>query len=245
MVGAFQKEPHIWQSMKSLATETIFIDDVKRVFLDSFQNYFCNDPVFNRSNIQSALPNLVVPELTQGGLERMFRFAIRQRFMEADNVLPTTVNAIASSNLATAPSVSMPVFPVAWSLTIFDDPGFDGPGFDGPGFNVSHDHSMRKTHYLFQESGPSSDHRANTEVPQVFVRRTALHLLKSGELTFEHAMRAGHLVVVGTSDLLEIAILQFRECIASPFGLTLFADNVPSNPSLDFNSSLCGQVGER
>jgi hypothetical protein len=82
-------------------------------------------------------------------------------------------------------------------------------------------------------------------MPQVFAQREILGLLVSGEATCEHAMRSGQLIVIGTPDLLDIAILQFRECLDSPFGQALLSDDGLSKLSLENDRSLCGLGGER
>ncbi len=239
MVRAIQKETDHWQSMKSSTSEFFATDDIKRVFLDSFQNYFSNDPVFDRNQIIAALPKLAVPEMSSERLERMFQYAIRQKFMEADHTFNPSTNdrtgSIASSTDKIILPNRTPVFPVAWSLTIFDEPAR----------SESRSESTRKLHYSFESSRSSLDQCGDDQMPQVFVRRDALDLLVSGEATCESAMRSGQLVVMGPADLLNIAILQFRECLDSPFGQALLADDGLSNLSFEDNLSLCGLGGER
>lgn len=242
MVGAIQKETGSWQSMKSSASEVIVTDDIKRVFLDSFQNYFSNDPVFDRNQINAALPDLPVPEMSPERLERMFQYAIRQKFMEADHSFNPSTNARNGSFASTTVKASLgkrtpefPVFPVAWSLTILDE--------SAP--NDSRNESTRKSHYSFESNRSVSDQCGDEQMPQVFAQREILGLLVSGEATCEHAMRSGQLIVIGPPDLLDIAILQFRECLDSPFGHALLSDDGLSKLSLENDRSLCGLGGER
>jgi hypothetical protein len=244
MVSAIQKEADVWQAMKYSASETIAVDDIKRVFLDSFQNYFANDPAFDHRNVIKALPNFEAPRLTHDCLERMFRYAIRQRFMDAEHAIPSGSTPASLPSVATSNQVAKPVFPHAWSLTVVDRSGPCETDGDQP-YASATDNSRVVSHIVFDSHSSGSDVNGSHQHPQIFVRRPVLPLIESGEMTIEHAMRSGCLVAFGTADSKNVALEQLRTCLAHPFGKTLLADRIFSNPCRDVNLSLCGQVGEQ
>jgi thioester reductase-like protein len=239
MVSAIQKETNCWQSMKSSASEMVPTDDIKRVFLDSFQSYFSNDPIFDRTQIDAALPNLSVPEMSPERLERMFQYAIRQKFMESDlSFVPsgtTSTRSIENLTIETSLRDQIPVFPIAWSLTIFNDSAANRPLTE----------STRESKYLFESSRSNFSSCDNNQMPRVFAQRQTLRLLASGETSFKHSLRLGQLVVMASGDFRDLVILQLRELLDSIFGQTLLTDADLPILSLEDNRSLCGQGGER
>ena len=230
MVRAIEKEPYSWRSMKSSSSALFSLDDVKRVFLESFQNYFCRDPEFSRRNTSQALPQYPVPELTLDRLEQMFRFAIRQRFMDSEKTTWTSVPTL-DTHCVTEEQIPTPSFAHAWSLTILDDSNPQGSNLEGE----------ETSHFLFDENKSSPRQPDENLLPQILVRRSSLTLLESGALTWEQAMRSAHLVVIAPVDLQAIVLEQFQECISSSFGKMLLGATSQGVAAI----CPCHKLGER
>lgn len=230
MVCAIEKEPYSWRSMKSSSTEWLSLEDVKRLFLNSFQNYFCSDPAFSQKNTSQAIPQYPVPEMTLHRLAQMFRFAIRQRFIDSENSR-WTMDSNSETPCVKEEQVSAPTFAQAWSLTILDDSSLERSILG----------REKEAHFLFGVSEASSSQPIEDLLPQIIVRRSILSLLDRKTLNWEQAMRSAQLIVIAPDNLQAIVMEQFQECISSSYGKTLLD---ATNPSATADCP-CHKVGER
>jgi nucleoside-diphosphate-sugar epimerase len=83
MKRAAEHEPVAWCSTEAI--DDVALAEATSAFLDSFAKYFSDDPDFDNSQTRDALPPSNDWELHSDQLVRMFRYAIRENFEEAEN----------------------------------------------------------------------------------------------------------------------------------------------------------------
>ena len=101
MARAIEAEPGSWSQ---IATESVVESTAKDVLLPfqrSFHEYFCDDPTFERKNIELAIPGSLIPAMDERHLTNMFRFALRQKLREPreSNIEPTDLTRSPQKNV--------------------------------------------------------------------------------------------------------------------------------------------------
>ena len=218
MVQAIKLETDFWASMQSTGEKAIVKEDLRKVFLDSFQNYFCSDPVFDRSQFERAIPNTPIPELDNECLVRMFRFAIRQRFTDAEmRHLP--VSALPSGNQNTPLKSSQselpnpPLFDQAWDFILFET-------------------NRERVRWQFRAeslSQPTLEGIDDDSIPQVYVHASILASLAHGQMDWSLALRSSRLVLLAPKEMQPALVKQLKQCLSSRFGQALCDRANPGN----------------
>jgi thioester reductase-like protein len=84
MLAAIACERDSWDKICGIAGN-IDANDVTNVFMNSFQQYFYDDPKFDVSSLRTTQPSQLPIAMSKEQLTTMFRYAIRCRFSDADS----------------------------------------------------------------------------------------------------------------------------------------------------------------